>query len=338
MILFTLATSVPFALVALASLWNGAFGWLALGYMTVLVFVLDRLVARQAVNADPEAEFPNAPVLLIGLGVAHLALLGLATWAAGGPSGLTGVQRVVIMLSAGLVFGQISHPVAHELIHQSPRAHRLLGRLIYTSLLFGHHASAHLQVHHRHVGSDSDPNSARLGTGFYRFALRAGPASFVAGMRAENAMSRRAGRPVWRHPYALYLGGALACVGAVLATLGASGLAAFVAICLYAQLQILLSDYVQHYGLRRRVLASGALEPVGPQHSWNAPEWFSSAVTLNAPRHSDHHVTPSRPYPALQLNREDMPCLPRSLPVMAVLALVPPIWRRVMDRRCARWQ
>ena len=107
---------------------------------------------------------------------------------------------------------------------------------------------------------------------------------------------------------------------------------------LYAQLQILMSDYVQHYGLRRGELADGRLEPVGPQHSWNAPQVFSSALTLNAPRHSDHHVTPSRIFPALQLDPQAMPYLPRSLPVMAALALVPPVWFRVMNPRCDAWQ
>ena len=61
-------------------------------------------------------------------------------------------------------------------------------------------------------------------------------------------------------------------------------------------------------------------------------------MTLNAPRHSDHHVTPARAYPALQLQAATMPMLPHSLPVMAVLALVPPLWRRIMDPRAARWR
>ncbi|HSG55886.1 MAG TPA: fatty acid desaturase, partial [Paracoccaceae bacterium] len=103
-------------------------------------------------------------------------------------------------------------------------------------------------------------------------------------------------------------------------------------------MQLLLSDYVQHYGLRRRTRADGRLEPVGPQHSWNAAPWFSAAVMLNAPRHSDHHLNPARPYPALRLDAASMPVLPRSLPVMAMLALWPAAWRRVMDAKVALWQ
>jgi len=61
-------------------------------------------------------------------------------------------------------------------------------------------------------------------------------------------------------------------------------------------------------------------------------------MMLNAPHHSDHHMRPARAFPALEVTPDSMPILPRSLPVMAALALVPPIWRHVMDRRVARWQ
>ncbi len=97
-------------------------------------------------------------------------------------------------------------------------------------------------------------------------------------------------------------------------------------------------SYVQHYGLRRHKLPDGKTEPIGPRHSWNTGAWYSAAMMLNAPRHSDHHLRPARAFPALEIAPDTMPMLPRSLPVMGVIALVPPIWRRVMDARVARWQ
>ena len=287
-------------------------------------------------NADPAAEFPGSNRLLVALGVTHLALLPVSVWAVGGDSALSMVERGLVALAASMLFGQISHPVAHELIHKSPKTLRILGQFIYTSMLFGHHASAHLRVHHVNVGSSADPNSARLGEGFYSFAIRAWPGGFMAGLRTENRL--RKGQRTWQHPYFLYVAGGLVMLIGSYVLAGIPGVSALVIINLYAQLQILMSDYVQHYGLERHQLADGSMEPVGPQHSWNAPHWFTSAMTLNAPRHSDHHTTPCRPYPGLQLDEEKMPCLPFSLPVMAGIALVPPIWRRVMDHRCVEWR
>lgn len=336
--LFAIATLLPAALILCSVAWGGVWAWAAIGYLTVLVFLLDRLVAIACENTDPEAEFPAANSLLVALGVLHFLLLGLGLWAAAGSSGLSGLERTLVLVACGLVFGQISHPVAHELIHRHARALRVLGRLIYTSMLVGHHASAHLRVHHVHVGSDADPNSARPGEGFYRYALRASRQSFFAGLAAENRLRAGRARSLASHPYTLYIGGAVATMAAAYAFGGETGLYALLALALYAQMQILMSDYVQHYGLRRATLPDGRLEPVGPQHSWNAPHWFSSALMLNAPRHSDHHVTPTRAYPALQLDPDAMPMLPYPLPFMAALALMPTLWRRVMDKRCGKWR
>jgi len=335
---FAIATVTPYLLVLAAAFAGGVWGWLALGYITVLIFVLDRVIAPDDRNSDPEAEFPAADTLLRVLAALHFPMLVMAILAAAGANGLSGTERALVALGAALVMGQISHSVAHELIHRPSRRLRLLGKLIYSSILFGHHASAHLRVHHVHVGSKGDPNSARWGEGFWRFLWRAWPGGFVAGFRAETRLRRGGTATALSHPYALYLGGALGVALAAVLLAGLPGLAALLFMSIYAQIQILLSDYVQHYGLRRVAGSDGRLEPVGPRHSWNAPRAGSSAMTLNAPRHSDHHVTPARRYPALQMDAQKMPTLPHSLPVMAVIALYPPLWRRIMNPLCRRWQ
>jgi len=132
-----------------------------------------------------------------------------------------------------------------------------------------------------------------------------------------------------------YFGGATVALTLIWISIGVEAVLAFVLIAGFAQSQIFLADYVQHYGLVRALAASGRAEPVGSAHFWNAPQWYSSAMMLNAPRHSDHHLHPKRRYPELVL-RADMPVLPYSLPVMATIALVPPLWRRIMARRLAQ--
>ena len=49
-------------------------------------------------------------------------------------------------------------------------------------------------------------------------------------------------------------------------------------------------------------------------------------------RHSDHHANPTRRYQALRDYKES-PVLPTGYAGMIILALVPPVWRRVMDPR-----
>lgn len=332
---FACASLLPALLLLLACGFGGIWPALAVTSITVMVFVLDRRTGDDwAKPADASGH-----MLSLTIGLVHFIVLAACVRALAMGAHLSVLDKVLVFTAAGLWLGQISNSNAHELIHRSSRAPRRLGVAVYASLLFGHHASAHPKVHHVHAATDRDPNSARAGEGFYRYLLRAWGGSFVAGWQAENAARARRTPPLplWRHPYIGYIGGALAAVAAAAVLAGSGGVIALLGLAAYAQVQLFLSDYIQHYGLRRRVDDTGRTEPVGPQHSWNAPHWYSSAMMLNAPRHSDHHMHPGRSFPELALSAQDMPILPHSLPVMACIALVPGLWRKVMDRRAAKW-
>lgn len=328
---FTIATLGMVALLALAICAGAPWAALALLYITVFTWFLDKLTALAAPD-HPGAEFPAGDGLSALLGLLHFPLLYGGVWMlAVSEHGFA--DKFMLFLALSLYLGQASNSNAHELIHRAPRWMRRLGVAVYSSVLFGFHASAHTRVHHVHAATPLDPNSAAFGEGYYRFALRAWRGALREGYRAERRL-----RPSGPTPYSVYGLGALASIGFAWGIGGAYGLAELLGLSAYAQAQLLLSDYVQHYGLRRREIAPGKYEPVGPQHSWNAPQGFSSALMLNAPRHSDHHAHPARPYPGLDLDRQQMPILPHSLPVMAVIALLPPVWHRVMDPRARRWQ
>lgn len=332
---FAVVALAPLPLLAAGLLQGGGLALAGLCYMTVLAALIDQLIPWVAADAPEGAEFPAGNALLVILGVAHLVAMPLAVALIAGPGPLAPWERVALFLGFGLWFGQVSVPAAHELIHRGARGLFGLGVAVYVSLLFGHHASAHRLVHHRHVASAADPNSAREGEGFYRFALRAWLGSFRAGWRAERAL--RPGRRIT--PYTSYVLGAAAALALAWGLAGWPGVAVWAGLAAHAQMQLLLSDYVQHYGLTRAVRPDGRLEPVAARHSWNARPWFTSALMLNAPRHSDHHAHPSRPYPALRLPApEQAPMLPWSLPVSCTLALVPPLWKALMRQQLAPWR
>lgn len=326
---FAIATLLPAALLVAGVVWGGVWIWLAPLSVGAFWLAMDPLTAL----APREGAFPAGDGLLALTGTLQLVLMPVALWALTGR--LHGADWLAGVIGFGLYFGQVGNPAAHELIHRADRWLMRLGVAVYVTFLFGHHVSAHRLVHHVHVATPDDPNSARRGQGYWRFLPRAWIGSFRAGLAAERALSTRAqGRR--RNPYALYLGGALGLIALALALFGPKGLAVYLLLASHVQAQLLLSDYVQHYGLGRARLDDGRLEPVAARHSWNAPHWFSAAFMLNAPRHSDHHAHPARPYPALRLGDAQAPgrpMLPRSLPAMAALALFPPFWHRVMDHR-----
>lgn len=336
--LFASASILPVVLIVCAAVFGGLWAVLAVLLFTVLDIVLD--IATRAVTRDAPhgPEFPAGKTLLWALGLVHFPLLALVVAALTGQTGLDGAEQVALFLAATAWFGQVANSAGHELIHSRSRAEFRLGRLVFTSLLFGHHTSAHRLVHHKWVATDKDPNSAAKGTGFYRFIFTAWIGSFRAGLKAENDLRARQGRTTrLSHPYLIYLGGAGLTVAMVGLTFGLFAILSFLALCAVAQMQLMATDYVQHYGLRRAEM-DGKPEPVSDAHSWNAPHPFTSAMLLHAPRHSDHHAHPSRAFTQLRLKPNHLaPELPASLPMMVRAAFIPPLWRRIMDHRADKW-
>lgn len=325
--IFTIATLLPAVLLVIGSVYGGWAIWLAPVSIGLMWIAMDQL-------PDPadDSELPVGDNLLILLGFLQLTHLPLGVWAL--TFNLHGIDWVAGLLGFGLFYGQIGNPASHELIHRSDRFMTGLGTAVYIGFLFGHHVLAHRFVHHPYVATPQDPVSADKGTGFWSFLPRAWYGSFITGYRAEKAMTLRTGRKRI-NPYVFYMIGEATMVALAFGVFGLKGLIIYLVLCAHTQSQMLVADYVQHYGLKRKRLANGKFEPAGPWHAWNSVGWYSSAVTLNAPRHSDHHAHPARPYPQLTVP-EGSAMLPAPLPAMAMLALIPPLWKLVMDKRLAQ--
>lgn len=318
------ALGLSAGLLIVGAVWNGVWDFASFVWMALVVAGLDHLMPA----GDRAPSDRQARALTIALAAVHVPLLALAVWALsqGGPW----LNWVAYFSAAGLFFGQIMNSNAHELIHAGGRARRALGRWTYVTLLFGHQTTAHPGIHHSLVATPEDPNTARYGESWWWFCFRAWHGSFWKGLALEKSRQRARGRRGWdrRNPYWVYLGGGGAALILVYLILGWAGVAAYVALCLLAQSQLLVTDFVLHYGMRRRRFGP-RWEPVGPQHSWNAPHVVTNLLTLHAPRHSDHHAHPARGFEELRIE-DGQPQLPYSLPVMVTFALWPWWWRRMM--------
>ncbi len=100
-----------------------------------------------------------------------------------------------------------------------------------------------------------------------------------------------------------------------------------------------LINYIEHYGLTRKYLGGGKYEHMQPRHSWNAAHKACNWLLINLQRHSDHHYKPSRRFPLLQnYSGAEAPQLPYGYPVMFVMALITPIWRRIMNPKVRKWR
>ena len=330
---FTLVTLTPVLLLFQGAVWGGWWPALAVIYLTVVNQLADQLVDNLS---DSPLEHYLKTVLPVTLAVMHFLLLATAIWALAVKSGPTH-EKILIFIGFGVFFATVSNANGHELIHRRTRWETTLGKWIFISHLFGHHTSAHLLVHHPYVATLYDPNSARLNESFRAFWRRAWGGSFMMGLRAENA---RRSLPINslkftpRHPYFTYLVGGVLILALCLTNAGWRGVLWYLGLTFVAQTGLLLTDYVQHYGLKRREGRDGKFERISLRHSWNSPRWFTRHLTLNAVRHSDHHAKPARAYTELQAYPADIaPELPYPVGIMSLIAFSPRRWRKLMNPR-----
>ena len=124
---FSLASLSPLALLICACLWAGIWPGVALAYMILCVYALDRLGRRKLPVQQDAQTMHRADLLSVTLALGHLGLLPALMIAI--PQ-MPMLQAVLTGAAAGLFMGQVSHPNAHELIHRPARGLRRLGAIV----------------------------------------------------------------------------------------------------------------------------------------------------------------------------------------------------------------
>ncbi|MEM6293542.1 MAG: alkane 1-monooxygenase [Myxococcota bacterium] len=311
--------------------------WIAIGpvYLLVALPLFDLVGGHDFDNPVPERVRERAAgrdaVLWswVPLQLAFIALVvsqaGDATWG----------ERLAMGFAGGLVTGAGGITVAHELMHRANTLAKQASELLMASVSYGHFCTEHIGGHHRRVATELDPATSRLNESLYAFWWR----SILGGWKSARALDR-----AWsnRHPdrmkpwtrrRILWMG----LAGGAYVVGDLEGVLVFGLQSLFAVLLLETINYIEHYGLVRRTQASGRYERVQPHHSWNASHRLTNRFLFNLQRHSDHHASAHRPHWALR-HFDEVPQLPFSYPTAFVVALVPPLWRRIMNPRVAAWE
>ena len=231
--------------------------------------------------------------------------------------------------------------VAHELIHRPSAWERALGELLLSSCALSCFRTEHVYIHHTHVGTPNDPVFAPKGTSLWRYLLWSVFGNVHAAWRFERDRLVGAGVSAWHpaNPFWRYVLATAAWVALFGWMGGWFGIGLYFLYSLTAVALLRIVDYVEHYGLARRLLPNGRFEPVAPRHSWSAGHRFSNWAAFNLLRHPDHHQEANRPYPLLQHHGEDSaPQLPYNYVIMVLLALLPRLWFKIMDPRVDAWR
>ncbi|MGB2711904.1 MAG: alkane 1-monooxygenase [Conexibacter sp.] len=246
---------------------------------------------------------------------------------------LSTLESVGLALTMSMVSG-IAINTAHELGHKRASLERWLSKVALAQSGYGHFFIEHNRGHHVRVATPEDPASARLGESFWAFLPRTLFGSLRSSWELEAERLGRGGRSRWS------LGNDILNAWAMTLALFAALVAIFGVVVLpYLLLQAVVGssllevvNYLEHYGLLRQKREDGRYERTRPEHSWNSNNVASNVLLYHLQRHSDHHANPTRRYQALR-HVDDAPQLPTGYAGMILLALFPPLWRRVMDHR-----
>ena len=313
-------------------------------YTWGLYALLDTLLGQNPDNADLDSSeddlFFYRMITLIWFPLQFTVLL-MMLWYVPQAAHLGFAEKLGLFFGMGVMSGTIGIVYAHELMHQRDPMERWLADLLLASVLYSHFRSEHLRVHHLYVGTPRDPVTARYGEGFHRYFLRVLHDCPRSAWAAEAAMLARKGQGPFtvKNPFARYAALQAGMLLVALIVGGWTGLFLFIFQAVVAIWQLELVNYVEHYGLTRQHLGEGHYEYVLPRHSWNAAHKASNWLLINLQRHSDHHYKPDRRFPLLQNYAQDQaPQLPYGYPVMTTMALIPSVWRRVMNPRVRAWR
>ncbi|WP_121257463.1 fatty acid desaturase [Nocardioides ferulae] len=247
-------------------------------------------------------------------------------------------DKLGLAISIGCI-GGIGINTAHELGHKKESHERWLSKIALAQSFYGHFYIEHNRGHHVRVATPEDPASSRIGESFYAFWPRTVTGSLKS---AWNLEKRRYARRK-QHPFRLgndvlnaWLMSAVLW-GGLVAWLGI-GILPFLLVQAVVGFSLLeVVNYMEHYGMLRQRVGAGErqrYERVDPSHSWNSNNIATNVLLYHLQRHSDHHANPTRRYQTLR-DFEESPVLPTGYAGMIVLALFPPLWRRVMDPRVA---
>jgi alkane 1-monooxygenase len=257
--------------------------------------------------------------------MAYIVRADLTTW-----------QRIGLAVTVGFIAG-LGINTAHELGHKRESVERWIAKVALAQSFYGHFYIEHNRGHHVRVATPADPASSRMGENFYQFWPRTVAGSAKSAWSLEVKRLARRGKSPWslRNDVvsAWLMSAALFTLLILWLGLGVVPYLILQAVVGFTLLEAV--NYLEHYGLLRKRVGVGEYERyerVEPRHSWNSNNVTTNVLLYHLQRHSDHHTNPTRRYQALQ-DPAEAPALPTGYAGMILLALVPWLWRRVMDPR-----
>ena len=311
----------------------GIFNWTTIILWYGFVTLLDWLIGPDPSNPPEAIEDDRYYRYLSYLIVAiHYLVFFVGVWYVGTHS-LSWFSLLGLTLSIGMISG-LGINVGHELGHKDSRIERFLAKSLLALVGYGHFYIEHNKGHHRDVATPEDPASARYGESIYRFAGREIPGAFRRAWATEAQRLARHGKSVWNWRNELLQPLAFTVVALCGADRGVRPHHRSIpdrAGCCW-----LVAAHLGELHRALRLIAPQAAErtvralPPGAFLEFQSPDIQPGAAASAAAFGSS--CSPDAALPIVA-EFDGLPQLPAGYPAMYMIALVPPLWRRVMDHR-----
>jgi alkane 1-monooxygenase len=330
--------TLPFIAWGLVELTGWGIFWLYGPFLVFGIFpLLDLAIGMDAANPpdsvlkwlEQDRYYRWCTYLYIPIQYAGL-VLACWLWSSGK---LTTLDDIGLALTMAVVSG-VAINTAHELGHKRASSERWLSKVALAQSAYGHFFIEHNRGHHVRVATPEDPASSRLGESFWAFLPRTVSGSLKSAWELECVRLDRLGKSHFSPSNDILNAWAMTVVlfGVLTAIFGLVVLPYLLiqAVLGFSLLEVV--NYLEHYGLLRDKREDGRFVRTAPEHSWNSNNVASNVLLYHLQRHSDHHANPMRRYQALR-HYDEAPQLPTGYAGMIVAAVIPPLWRRVMDER-----
>jgi len=246
-------------------------------------------------------------------------------------------EFIGLVMSVGIVLGGNGINVAHELGHRQASKERFIGKALLLPSLYMHFYIEHNFGHHLHAATKEDPATARFKQTLYSFWVTSTIRQYISAWKIQKRLLKNYNLSLFSFKNDMFW--FLVLQGLYLITvflvLGKLALLFAVLAAITGFLLLETVNYIEHYGLLRMKKESGRYERVKEIHSWNSNHIIGRILLYELTRHSDHHYKSSKKYQVLECH-ETSPQLPFGYPTSMVLALFPPLWFAIMNKRVPR--
>lgn len=248
------------------------------------------------------------------------------------------IETIGRISSLGVLCGILGINVGHELGHRVSRFEQFLGEILLLTSLETHFLTYHNSGHHYNVATPNDPATARKGEWLFLFWFRSQIGSYIQAWKieAKKLKQKRIHFLSFSNRMLVYSLAQILLLTTIFYIFSIETMVAFMLASLIGILMLETVNYIEHYGLLRKLKENGNYERVQPYHSWNSNHIIGRTILFELSRHSDHHYRASKPYQLL----DSMPNSPQMItgyPGMMLLALIPPLWFEIMDKQLEKY-